>query len=876
MNWKSGMLAAAIASSLSMASGPVNWSIARLWDEETLYGIRLATPRPPVHARNLYHVSAAIYDGWATYDPVAKGRFFFEKHTVKDPDSARHETISYAAYRILKNRFVTGNGPNIVQINNHFDATFASLGYDKNFVSTVGNSPAEIGNRIASIIIAQGMTDGSNQVGNYAPIPTYIPKNTSMPFKIPGTVMQQPNKWQPLAFDFLILQNGEIVGAAVQSILCPHWGPVTPFALSTLDRHPGTGLYFHEVDGSGPPVHGSSAMKDDAIDLIWRSSIVDPRDSPMVDISPAVWHNCPLGSYEMKGYGLNPVTGEPYAPNPIRLADYARTVAEYWADGPTSETPPGHWHSIANEVSDIMAERGHEFRIGGDGPIVDRLQWDAKMYFAIGGANHDAAIAAWGRKGHYDTARPISIIRWMAQLGQSSDSRLPSYHPHGLPLIPGLIELVTEADVQPGARFSEFPHLVYEPLSGEPIGVQNHVGKLAIRTWLGGFYGGVTGVATEGPLPGHAYRDDTGWRMGAFTPGTTDSPGVPNAGLSLSSIKISEMRLDQPGDDFDQFIEISGPPKASLDGLTYIVIGDEVQTKVPDSQGRVQNVIELSGHTLGSNGTLVIAKSTFTLGRADIVSHAPLRKIGNCTHMIVSGFTGYAGQDLDRFDDGSLQFTPWTSIVDSIALRRSTGVVGIYSPTVLGPDTSKNQLYGVGWELAERWMPYQSSNFVTPPFPGYTSGHSTFSRSAAEAMTEFTGSRYFPDGHFEFSMPIGWSNFEVSPSEQITLTWVSYYDAADEAGISRVFGGIHPRADDLPGRLSGSKVGQRAIRRALAMYDGLWQSPDYNLDGVVDGNDLGTLLGFWGANPAGDLTGDGVVDGNDLGSLLGYWGVTFP
>ncbi|MBX3355923.1 MAG: hypothetical protein KF724_09520 [Phycisphaeraceae bacterium] len=867
-----GIVVAGLFSSIVAADINPNWTIARVWDEETLAAIRLSTPRPPVHARNLYHMSSAVYDGWATYDPVARGRFFFEKHTAKDIEAARHETISFAAYRILKNRFVAGNGPNIVQINANIDATFAALGYDKNFTSTVGNSPAEIGNRIASIIIAQGNVDGSNQAGNYAPNNGYTPQNPPMPFKVPGTNMFQPNRWQPLAFDFLILQNGEIVGASIQGVLCPHWGPVTSFALTTFDRDPVTGIYFSAVDGSGPPVHGSLQMKLDAVDVIQKSSLMDPTDSPLIDISPAVWHNCPLGSYVMNGYGLNPVTNEPYAPNIVKLADYARVVAEYWADGPTSETPPGHWHKLANEVSDVMAAQNIPFQIGGVGPVLDRLEWDAKLYITLGGANHDAAIAAWGRKGYYDSARPISLIRWMAQLGQSSDPGAPNYHPSGLPLIPGLIEQVTEEDVLPGGRFADFPHLVYEPLSGEPIGMNSHVGSLAIRTWLGGFYGGVTGVANFGALPGHVYRTGSGWHVGGWHVGTNDSPGVLNPGIRARTPMITEIRLSQVGDPVDQFIELSGPPGMSLNGLTYIVIGDEVQTKVPSPQGRIQNVVDLSGHQIGANGTFVIAKASYTLGKADAIMDQPIRKIGNSTHLLVSGFNGYLGQDLDFFDAGELDWEQWDSVIDSVGLRRTADQAGLYTTTVVGPDLATNQLYGVGWELADRWMPYQSSAFVTPPFPGYTSGHSTYSRAAAEAMVVFTGSQYFPNGLFSFTMPTGWSHFEISPSENITLQWVSYYDAADEAGISRIYGGIHPMADDLPGRVSGSSVGKRAAARALALFRGHWQSPDINLDGNVDGADLAIVLGNWGQPGLSDLNGDGTTDGADLAILLGLWG----
>ena len=49
------------------------WSIARQWNEENLFAIRRSTPRPPVHARNLYHVNAAMYDAWTTYDATGRG-----------------------------------------------------------------------------------------------------------------------------------------------------------------------------------------------------------------------------------------------------------------------------------------------------------------------------------------------------------------------------------------------------------------------------------------------------------------------------------------------------------------------------------------------------------------------------------------------------------------------------------------------------------------------------------------------------------------------------------------------------------------------------------------------------------------------------------
>jgi hypothetical protein len=115
-------------------------------------------------------------------------------------------------------------------------------------------------------------------------------------------------------------------------------------------------------------------------------------------------------------------------------------------------------------------------------------------------------------------------------------------------------------------------------------------------------------------------------------------------------------------------------------------------------------------------------------------------------------------------------------------------------------------------------VPYQQTNFVTPAFPGYISGHSTFSRAAAEILAGITGSTYFPGGlgiHSVTSLA-----FEDGPSAPVELQWATYYDAADQAGISRLWGGIHPPADDYNGRLAGQVCGQAVWSLALRYFDG--------------------------------------------------------
>jgi hypothetical protein len=136
-----------------------------------------------------------------------------------------------------------------------------------------------------------------------------------------------------------------------------------------------------------------------------------------------------------------------------------------------SEAAPTRWNAIAN-----ARKQG--------GSDAQRLASDVKLYFALNGALHDAAVATWGAKRRYQSVRPISMIRELAFQGQSSDRHEPSYNPAGLPLVPGLVDLITKAR--------------HAALAG-------HVGDVAIRTargWtLGTRWSPRAGIVTP-PYPG--------------------------------------------------------------------------------------------------------------------------------------------------------------------------------------------------------------------------------------------------------------------------------------------------------------------------------------------------------------------------------------
>ena len=211
---------------------------------------------------------------------------------------------------------------------------------------------------------------------------------------------------------------------------------------------------------------------------------------------------------------------------------------------------------------------------------------------------------------------------------------------------------------------------------------------------------------------------------------------------------------------------------------------------------------------------------------------------------------------------------PSPSDVDKLKVRAWKGPEYINNP-----DTDEA---GVDWILAELWWPYQRPSFVTPPFAGYVSGHSTFSRAAAEVLTAITGDPYFPGGMGEFTAPANeFLVFEDGPSQDVVLQWATYRDASDQCSLSRIWGGIHPPCDDLPGRRIGLQVAEHALNMARAHIEA--NAPcaaDFNGDGFRGVDDLLILLASYNGTPQlgpEDMDGNGLVSVDDILTFLTFY-----
>lgn len=301
-------------------------SVVVRWNAALVEAVRRTGFRPMWTARALAMVHTAMFDAWAAYDPIAVGVHWDgdlrRPYTERDEAHVR-AAVSLAAYRTLADLFPT-------QTATLFDPLLREFGLSAAATADV-TTPAGLGVRCASLVLAMRHGDGANQLGlvgagPYADYTGYTPINSP-------EVLRDPNRWQPL----------RAADGTVQAFITPQWRLVTPFALtSPAQFRPGP-----------PPLYP------------------DPQ-------------------YAAEADAVRQLSAD--------LTDRGKAIAEYWADGPNTETPPGHWSVLAHGIS---ARDRHT------------LGQDIVMYFALGNALLDASIAVWDAKIAYDYVRPISAIRFL-------------------------------------------------------------------------------------------------------------------------------------------------------------------------------------------------------------------------------------------------------------------------------------------------------------------------------------------------------------------------------------------------------------------------------------------------------------------------------
>jgi len=331
--WRRRLLFAACAfiASVAFAADTVNIT----WNDEALAAVRATKMGPPMVARAMAILHTCIFDAWAAYDGKAVGTRLagsLRRPAVERTSANKQKAISFAAYRALVDLFP---GPDQVAA---FQAEMAALGYDPSDNTTDTTTPQGIGNVACAAVLEFRHQDGSNQLADEPGTPPgaapYADYTGFVPVNSWDNIID-PNQWQPLR-----VPTATPGVFTIQTYLAPQWGLVTPFALSSP-------LQFLN---SSPALFGSKEYRRQAEQLLAVSA---------------------------------------------GLRDFQKVVAEYWADGPKTETPPGHWTLFAEFIS----RRDHH-----------NVDADTKMFFALGNGLLDASIASWSAKRAFDSERPITAI----------------------------------------------------------------------------------------------------------------------------------------------------------------------------------------------------------------------------------------------------------------------------------------------------------------------------------------------------------------------------------------------------------------------------------------------------------------------------------
>jgi uncharacterized protein DUF6851/vanadium-dependent haloperoxidase-like protein len=320
------------------------------WNEQLLNTIRRnpGTTGPTVTARAIGILNTAIYDAWAPYDPVAEGTRLlgqYRQPAAQDTEANKSEAISYAAYRVLNDLFKDSTSVAA------YNQQMSDLKYPIDTTTMDPTTPVGIGNVTAQAEIDFRHGDGSNQLGDnpngtagvpYSDYTGYQPVNT-------WDTVTDPWKWQPLCVPIVTSGTPCPSTSAIQKPYTPQWGQVTTFGLDPATHMP------YELE-TMPGLRKNADGSYDTTDI----------DQALRDTS--------------------------------NLTDAQKVTAEYWADGPHSEFPPGHMVVFAQALSRMRS---------------DTLDQDVKLFFALGNAIMDAGIACWNVKylPSNDTVRPVTAIR---------------------------------------------------------------------------------------------------------------------------------------------------------------------------------------------------------------------------------------------------------------------------------------------------------------------------------------------------------------------------------------------------------------------------------------------------------------------------------
>ena len=351
--------------------GDTEPTVSVLWDRAVQQAVIATAVGPTIASRAYSMVHTAMYDAWASYDPVAVPTQLANSLQRPEPEiveANKAEAMSYAAYRVLVDL-----SPEQSAI---FEQLMTELGHDISNESVDSTVAVGIGNLAAASLLEFRHQDNSNQLGDDPAGIIGVPYSDTIGYQSTNSNPEDINNIELWTPEYVPVDHPD---GALQQYLTPQWGEVIPFALES-------GSQFRPV--APEPfllVPGEVNLAEQTVTLESGSEVPIDRDLIGTVINPGFISQA-----------------EDIVRVSANLTDEQKLIAEFWEDGGGTSFPPGTWMTFGQYVSD---RDDHS------------LDDDAKLFFALGNAVFDAGIATWEAKTFYDYVRPVRAIRELGRLG---------------------------------------------------------------------------------------------------------------------------------------------------------------------------------------------------------------------------------------------------------------------------------------------------------------------------------------------------------------------------------------------------------------------------------------------------------------------------
>jgi hypothetical protein len=247
--------------------------------------------------------------------------------------------------------------------------------------------------------------------------------------------------------------------------------------------------------------------------------------------------------------------------------------------------------------------------------------------------------------------------------------------------------------------------------------------------------------------------------------------------------------------------QVYGPPKKA-DGTFQTADIDRALTETANLDDRKKSQAEYWADGPGS---------VFPPGHDFIFAGAVSRLRGYSLDTDVKLYFALGNAMMDASIASWYQKYKWDFVrpITAIRAQRPTAQVNSW----LGPGK------GYGTVAGAQWMPYQALTVVTPGFPEYVSGHSTFSGAGMAILSWMTGGNTFGA---TVTVPAHSSTIEgaSTPATDITFSLPTWSQTGEDAGTSRRLGGIHFYTGDYNGRALGRQVATYVYAKANDYING--------------------------------------------------------